>query len=155
MRRCKNIPADARKLEQESDRYLEEHGYIQHRKGRKNEAEIFTETQIADKSGRDIHCPDEMLHAVLDQDLAGMIESEMVEMSRLARLTDCQMDIWRLHVYGVKSADIAKSLYSDNSVSEAYICKTLKIIRSKIARAAWHNPWCGWLCVYWQEVHRR
>ncbi len=154
MRRCDNIPADARKLEQESDRYLEDHGFIQHRKGRKNEAEIFTETQISDKSGRDIHCPDEMLHAVLDNDLADMFESEVVGMGRLARLTDIQMDIWRLHVYGVRLADIARSLYDDRTVDAGYVLRTIKKCKAKIARAAWLNPYYGWLWVYLKDVHR-
>ncbi len=83
MRRCENIPADARKLEQESDRHLEEHGFIQHRKGRKNEAEIF------------------------------------------------------------------------RTVDAGYVLRTIKKCKAKIARAAWLNPYYGWLWVYLQDVHRR
>jgi hypothetical protein len=130
-------------LEAAADRLLEVHGFIQRGQGKKNIAEFYTESQIDDRCRRDLHRPVDMLREVICRDFADMVESEMIEVAMLARHTDVQMDIWRLHVYGVSNADIARTLYADRVVDDCYICRTLAKCRRKIARAAWMNPFHG------------
>lgn len=155
--RARELAAEERKhreLEMASDMLLASHGDIQHGRGRKIESGIYTDSQMIDKCRADYHPSDDLLSTVLQKDIDSMVESEIIELAHIANLTDIQMDIWVLHVHGVSNADIAEALYTGRDVNESYISRSIRYCRLKIARAAWRNPFHGWLWVYWQEVHR-
>ena len=145
--------ASEAELERQADEYLAAYGAIKvGRRGRKNDAEVFTEWQISDKCGRDWHPEFNMLRSTCDKlELEYMTLGDLRDFRYICRINDRQYAVLELWVCGMRQIEIARTM----NVSASYVKHTIKRCAKRILNKWQSMPYYGLWTVYYELVKRR
>lgn len=150
-REYKNVPQELHDLweladdEERADMLLQYHGCLNRRAG------CLSERQLSRIINRNELTNCEELIRISRAEAVDYIDDDIAKLFKLARLTDSQQTIWRLHMLGATQQESANDL----GVSHQYVCQCLKSVRRKLSIAMIAYPWFGWYAVYLSEVRRK
>lgn len=122
------------------------------KRGRKNDAEVYSERQIRDKCGRDWHPQFNTLKSDCDRmELEYMTLKDLGDFRYMCRLNDRQYAVLELWVCGMRQAEIARTM----SVSASYVKHTIKRCARRILDRWQSMPYYGLWTVYYEMIRRR
>lgn len=140
-------------IEEAADRLLEQHGFINHRRGKYNDSDCYTERQLRDHRRHEYTNNDATFtfYSIAGTEFAEMIPAELMKCATLAGLTDDEMDIWKYSImFGLTLGEIADVMEKEREI----IRRRLVRARKRVFNAMILYPWAFWWEVYFQEVHR-
>jgi hypothetical protein len=139
-------------LERLADEYLVACGAIKTlQRGRRNDAEAFTERQIRDKCGRDWHPEFNALRATCDKmELEYITLGDLGDFRYICRMNDRQFAVLELWVCGMRQAEIARTM----DVSASYVKHTIKRCAKRILDKWQSMPYYGLWTVYFELIRR-
>jgi len=139
----------------EADQLLQRHGKLGADQGAYTEKQLIRHTKREHPEQAEIieivhvHGDNVLLH-LAQTDLAAMVQSDLVKLGKLARLSDRHMDVWSLRARGLTVRDIAIAVDMPRSTVQDMLVRS----RLRVLRALVMNPHFGLWEVYWELVHR-